>query len=59
MLGEGLSNLDSGVFLTRAKEASRAGILHLHPRGPGARWAGLGGEGGAYLAYQLAGGEGR
>lgn len=33
--------------------------LHLHPRGPGPRWEGLGREGGAYFACQLAGGEGR
>lgn len=61
VLGEGLSNLESGVFSTRAIEdiLSQAGILHLHPRGPGARWEGLGSEGGAYLAYQLAAGEGR
>lgn len=46
VLGEDLVNLESGVFLTRAMEGilPQPGLRHLHPRGPGARWEGLGGR---------------
>lgn len=57
VLGQDLANLESGVFLTRAMQGilPQPGLRHLRPRGPGARWEGLGREGGACLACQLAG----